>query len=85
MKKSKIDFNDIINIKFLFKNRKYSDYQSHRIWVNNNKEHMTEYFKKYNKEHNIKEKIAGFCNICNIQTSNLSQHKSTLKHKNKII
>jgi hypothetical protein len=38
----------------------------------------------YNQLHDIKSKISGFCEICQKQTSNISQHRKTKRHLSKI-
>lgn len=74
-------YNDIENIKWLFRNPKYNQSQSILSWKHKHSEEVKAYHKRYNSDHDIREKIKGFCNVCQKETSNLSQHNQTKKHK----
>lgn len=75
------DYSDIIDISKLFENKAFNNYQAVMWWKRNNREKMLAYHKKYNKEHEVSKKIKGHCDICNVDTTNVSQHKKTMKHK----
>lgn len=49
-------------------------------WKQQHREHVLSYHKKYNDSHNIIEKMRGYCECCQVEYSNKSQHISTKKH-----
>lgn len=85
MKSDKYDFNSIINIKWLFSNNKYTINQCCKIWKKEHHHDVLEYHKKYNKEHQVWKKMAGFCDVCHKHYGNISIHKKTKKHQNNLL
>lgn len=77
-------YSDIISLKHFFKNYEYTMGQATKIWKKKHHDSVIDYHKKYNEEHNVKDKIAGYCSVCQVQTSNVSQHNKTRKHHKKL-
>ena len=82
MKKDK--FEDIISIKWLFRNPKYNQQQSMSFWKRKNRSKILCYHREYNKANEVTKKIAGFCDCCQIQYTNKHQHFIGKKHQNKV-
>ena len=80
-----MDFSDIINIKFLFRNQKYESLQATKRWKIEHHDQVIKYHKKYNKENNVKEQIAGYCEVCHVKTANISQHNKLKKHLRNLV
>lgn len=83
-KKSKIDTSDIINIKWLFKNREYNTEQSKKHWKQENRESILEYHKNYNEEKHVGTKLSGLCLVCGYNYANIRQHEKTKFHKSNL-
>lgn len=80
-------YDDIINIKWLFKNPEYTKDQKYKkllqttkIWKQSHREQLLSYHKQYNSSHDVYHKLAFYCELCHVQTTNKSQHLLTKKH-----
>lgn len=80
-------FDDIITIKWLFKNPEWDKDQEHKKrllrtknWKEQHHDDILDYHKTYNETHNVKEKMAGFCDVCQKHFASIHQHKRTKKH-----
>lgn len=76
----RFDFNSIINIKHLFTNPIFTSSQSSKNWKRNHRVQVLAYHKKYNTDHHVYEQLKGYCDICQKDYTNKSQHNKSQTH-----
>lgn len=78
-----LDWNNFPSLKHLFSNSQYNKEQYTKLWKENHKDKIKEYVKEYYKNHpNITH---GYCDVCNKEYTNKSQHNSTKKHQKNVL